>query len=127
MDRKDFLKTTCAACGVTSTLVFLDACSKQTFTTFTVDLTLPANAALAHTGGSIINGSTIVIKTSSGYEALSLICTHQGCTVNYNGNGFICPCHGGTYNNSGVVTGGPPPSNLTQYTVSKSGNVLTIS
>ena len=126
MDRKDFLKTTCAVCGVTSTLVFLDSCSKQGFTSFTVDLALPANAALAHTGGSIINGNTIVIKTSTGYEALSLICTHAGCTVGFTGTIFVCPCHGGTYNINGAVTGGPPPSNLTQYTVTKSGNILTI-
>ena len=127
MDRKDFLKATCAACGVTSTLVFLDACSKQSFTTFTVDLTLPANAALAHTGGSVINGNVIVIKTSSGYEALSLLCTHAGCTVRFTGSAFVCPCHGGTYDINGVVTGGPPPSNLPTYTVTKSGNILTVS
>jgi len=127
MDRKDFLFTACAACGFTSTLMFLDSCSKQNFVSFTVDLTLPANAALAHTGGSVINGNVIVIKTSTGYEALSLICTHQGCTVNFTGSGFICPCHGGSYNINGVVTSGPPPANLTQYTVTKTGNVLTIS
>jgi len=126
MDRKSFLKTTCAACGVTSTLLFIDSCSKQAFVNFTVDLTLPANAALAHTGGSVINGNVIVIKTSTGYEALSLICTHQGCTVGYTGNGFRCPCHGGTYNINGVVTGGPPPANLASYTVTQSGSILTV-
>jgi len=126
MDRKDFLKTTCAVCGVTSTLAFLDGCSKQVIINFTLDLTLPANAALGHTGGSVINGSVIVIKTSTGYEALSLICTHAGCTVNYTGHGFYCPCHGGTFNSTGAVTGGPPRSALTQYTVTKNGNILTI-
>jgi Rieske Fe-S protein len=127
MDRKDFLKATCAVCGVGSTIAFLEGCAKQQgFTPFTVDLTLASNSALAHTGGSVINGDTIVVKTSTGYEALSLICTHAGCTVNYTGSGFYCPCHGGTYNNSGAVTGGPPPAALTKYTVSKTGNILSI-
>ena len=128
MDRKDFLLTTCAACGVTSTLTFLDSCSKAAVVSFTVDLTQSANAALAHTNGYVINTNynVIVIKTSSGYEALSLICTHQGCTVNFTGSSFRCPCHGGTFNITGAVTGGPPPSALTKYTVTQSGNILTI-
>ena len=126
MDRKDFLLTTCAACGVTSTLAFLDSCSKVGIINFTLDLTLPANAALAHINGAVINGNIIVIKTSTGYEALSLICTHQGCIVSYTGHGFVCPCHGGTFNITGGVTGGPPPSALTKYTVVKNGTVLTI-
>lgn len=127
MDRKAFFKTTCAVCGVGATIAFLEGCAKQQgFTPFTVDLTLASNASLAHTGGSVINGNTIVIKTSTGYEALSLICTHAGCTVNYTGSGFYCPCHGGRYNNTGAVTGGPPPAPLTKYTVSKTGNILTV-
>ena len=128
MDRKDFLITTCAACGVSATLAFLEGCSKQSQVNFTLDLSSSANAALTRTGGYVIanSGTVIVIKTSTGYNALSLICTHQGCTVNYNGNGFVCPCHGGTYNASGAVTGGPPPSALTKYNVAVSGTTLTI-
>jgi Rieske Fe-S protein len=128
MDRKYFLKTTCAACGVTATLAFLDGCSKQSQVNFTLDLSAPANSALAHNGGYVIanSGSVIVIKESTGYSALSLICTHQGCTVNFTGSGFACPCHGGTYNINGAVTGGPPPAPLTKYTVTESGTTLTI-
>jgi len=129
MDRKGFLKTTCAACGVTATLAFLDGCAKQNIVNFTLDLSAPANSALTRNGGYVIanNGTVIVFKESTGYLALSLICTHQGCTVSYTGRGFACPCHGGTYNASGAVTGGPPPAPLTKYTVTVTGNVLTIS
>jgi Rieske Fe-S protein len=128
MDRKDFLITTCAACGVSSALVFLHSCAKQSNISFTLDLSSTANAALAHTGGYVIanNGNVIVIKTSAGYNALSLICTHQGCTVNYTGLGFACPCHGGTYNANGAVTGGPPPAPLTRLNVAVNGNTLTV-
>lgn len=129
MDRKDFLITTCAACGITSTLVFIDSCTKRDTVSFTLDLSSPANSALAHTGGYVIanNGTVIVIKTSSGYSALSLICTHQGCTVNFTGSSFVCPCHGSTYSASGTVTRGPAPSPLAQYTVTVSGTTLTVS
>jgi menaquinol-cytochrome c reductase iron-sulfur subunit len=38
---------------------------------------------------------------------------------------FLCPCHGGVYNEDGSVAGGPPPRALTQYPVRvEDGNVL---
>ena len=127
MDRKDFLLSTCALCGVTSALTFLDSCSKiDTAISFTLDLTLPANAALNHVGGYVISNNAVVRNTSSGYNALSLVCTHAGCTVNYSGSSFYCPCHGGSYDNNGNVTGGPPPSALKQLTVTQSGNIRTV-
>ncbi len=130
MDRKDFLATACALCGAGTAMYFMQGCTKTAVThvNFTLDLTSSSNAALANTGGYVIanGGNTFVQKTATGYLALSLICTHQGCTVAPNGSGFRCPCHGGTYSATGAVTGGPPPSALPQYTVSQSGNILTI-
>jgi Rieske Fe-S protein len=48
------------------------------------------------------------------YEALSSRCTHRGCVVAYASaqHEFVCPCHGGVYNDSGVNISGPPPSPL---------------
>lgn len=42
--------------------------------------------------------------------ALSPVCTHLGCFVNFdkNANEFICPCHGGCYDIEGNVLAGPP-------------------
>jgi len=113
----------------------LDSCSKGGTndpggpTTITLDLTLPANAALNNTGGSLITQDVIVINTGGGnYSALSSICTHQGCTVGYNsGAGNIqCPCHGSVYTTGGSVVTGPAPNALAKYAVSISGNILTI-
>lgn len=128
MDRKDFLVKTCGLCVVGSTLAYLDSCSKgSTYPeNFTLDLSSSANSALQNVGGYVIQGDVIVIKTSSGYEALNLHCTHEGCTVSYNGSGFNCPCHGGKFDSSGKPTGGPPKTNLQSYTVTQSGNTLTI-
>lgn len=57
-----------------------------------------------------------VVKTSDDWIALSPVCTHLGCLVNYNRtkNEFICPCHGGRYSMDGKVLGGPPPQPLTR-------------
>ncbi|MGH2916349.1 MAG: Rieske (2Fe-2S) protein [Solirubrobacteraceae bacterium] len=61
----------------------------------------------------------IVIRHSNGsLSAFSAICTHQGCTVGYEGGQIVCPCHGGTYNaQTGAVEGGPPPSPLARRRV----------
>lgn len=41
------------------------------------------------------------------------VCTHLGCIPNRNGaKGWLCPCHGSLYDNSGRVIQGPAPSNL---------------
>jgi cytochrome b6-f complex iron-sulfur subunit len=96
---------------------------------FTLDLSSSANAALLSPGGYVIanGGNVIVMNRASVYKALSLICTHNGCTVSYSpSRAFVCPCHGGTYDVNGNVTGGPPPAPLTSYTVTQVGTVLTI-
>lgn len=131
MDRKDFILSACALCGFGAALTLMDGCStgNQPIVNFTLDLNNSANAPLRSIGGYVIanNGSTIVFNTVSGYKALSLICTHNGCTVRYLGStGFACPCHGGTFDINGNVTGGPPPSALSSYQVTQSGTVLTI-
>jgi thiosulfate dehydrogenase [quinone] large subunit len=56
-----------------------------------------------------------VHTTSATFVAFSAICTHAGCTVQYDPSTvqFICPCHGGTYNaRTGRVVAGPPPAPL---------------
>jgi cytochrome b6-f complex iron-sulfur subunit len=132
MDRKDFLLKGCALCSVASVITYLDSCSSgnsyYTKFNFTIDLSNSANAALGTVGGYVIQNNAIVIKTSTGYKALSLICTHQGCTVRYvtSQQEFQCPCHGGLYDSNGNVLAGPPPQALQKLNVTQNGNVLTV-
>ncbi|MEO0755464.1 MAG: FAD-dependent oxidoreductase [Cyanobacteria bacterium J06648_16] len=53
--------------------------------------------------------------------ALSLTCTHQGCSVHKevesDADGFLCPCHGAAYDEQGQVLGGPAQENLAQFRV----------
>jgi menaquinol-cytochrome c reductase iron-sulfur subunit len=47
-------------------------------------------------------------------RALSATCTHLGCQVQWDTkvSRFRCPCHGGVYDATGKVVGGPPPRPL---------------
>jgi Rieske Fe-S protein len=49
----------------------------------------------------------LLIHTESGFTALSLTCTHLGCTLEPNEEGFACPCHNSAFDLDGNVTHGP--------------------
>lgn len=82
-----------------------------------VNLNDAKNSALAKVGGSIfIDDDNILIRTSqTQFSAVNLICTHKGCTVEIEGNKFVCPCHGSEYTLEGKVTEGPAKKNLKTY------------
>ena len=67
----------------------------------------------------------ILFRTKAGVFAYSRICTHQGCTVNYEalGNVLSCPCHGARFDptNGAKVVAGPAPTPLPQISVSIQG------
>ena len=71
-------------------------------------------------------GTDIVLRDSTGkLTAFSAICTHQGCTVGYQGGEIVCPCHGATYDaQTGAVTGGPAPQGLTPRKVIESAGKI---
>ena len=49
----------------------------------------------------------LLIHTESGFAALSLTCTHLGCTLEPSETGFACPCHNSSFDAQGNVTHGP--------------------
>lgn len=95
---------------------------------FTLDLTNSTYTGLKSIGGSAYNSGIIIAHTSADtMVAVSDVCTHQGCTVQFNGsNGFICPCHGSTFASNGTVTRGPASAPLAKYNTTLSGNSLRV-
>ena len=96
----------------------------------TIDLSKAENNALNSDGGFIISGSIIIINTGSlSFVALSKVCTHNGCSVSYNAanDNLPCPCHGSVFATNGSVITGPTSTSLRTYSVSKMGDILTIS
>lgn len=52
--------------------------------------------------------------------AISLTCTHQGCTVQKQSDGkFLCPCHGALYDGEGQVISGPAKRNLPRFQIAQ--------
>ncbi len=77
----------------------------------------------------VIGGKPVgVVKNNDTLYALSLICTHLGCIVNWHPeqNRLICPCHAGAYDLNGAVLGGPPPRPLPSYEVKLSGDKVVV-
>jgi cytochrome b6-f complex iron-sulfur subunit len=55
----------------------------------------------------------LLIRSTSGFTALSLVCPHLGCTVDPQPDGFACPCHGSRFGLQGQVVHGPAGKALT--------------
>jgi cytochrome b6-f complex iron-sulfur subunit len=72
------------------------------------------NKDLENVGGSVLlDDDNILIRISeTEFKAINLICKHKGCTVEYEGTKFVCPCHGSEYDRDGKVTLGPSKSDL---------------
>ncbi len=60
-----------------------------------------------------------VVHDDAGYRALSAVCTHLGCTVEREGEGFHCPCHGSAFAGDGAYRGGPAPRGLPWHPLSR--------
>jgi thiosulfate dehydrogenase [quinone] large subunit len=61
--------------------------------------------------------AVLLHPSASTFLAYQLVCTHQGCTVDYTGSGFQCPCHGARFDQTGQVTAGPARAPLTKVSV----------
>jgi len=95
-----------------------------------------ASANVITTTNDLAVGQSLEFTTSAGISAilfrssedkvyaLSRICTHEGCSVDFdmNQNRLICPCHGANYEASdGSVISGPTTKSLAKIKVEIQG------
>lgn len=81
---------------------------------------VPVGQGLAFTNAADGNPAWVVHPSGNTFVAFSAICTHAGCTVQYDPSTieFICPCHSGVYDaRTGQVLQGPPPAQLQSIAV----------
>jgi Rieske Fe-S protein len=70
----------------------------------------------------------LVVNHEGTLSALSAICTHMGCTVNYNAETgrMHCPCHGSEFALDGSNIKGPAQRPLKQYAAALENGRLAI-
>lgn len=66
------------------------------------------------------SGKFWIVNDGSKVFAISVVCTHLGCTPNWmqNESKFKCPCHGSGFTMAGKNFEGPAPTWLRRYEVS---------
>jgi cytochrome b6-f complex iron-sulfur subunit len=130
MTRRNFFSLAGAGVMTTAFLSFLESCSKDPITleNFMLDLDTPAYSSLKTAGNHVYKGNVIIAHTSSDeYVALSKICTHQGCTIEFDGSSqFPCPCHGSIFSSTGAAVHGPATSAVHKYTTALTANLLKV-
>ena len=70
----------------------------------------------------------IVIVAGGKLHALSLVCTHLGCLVEWSPDRrqLVCPCHRAAFDLGGNVLEGPPPRPLRSFDVSVQGDRVLV-
>lgn len=98
-----------------------------------IDLAQAGNTALTAVGGAMLvdiaTDTVMVIRASdTAVVALSAICTHAGCSMNFDAstNRIVCPCHGSQFDEQGNVVQGPARRPVKVYTASLANNVITV-
>ncbi len=82
---------------------------------------LPANGALIYREARVA-----VLQSEGSIYALSLVCTHLGCTVGVSPTELVCPCHGSVFDRQGRVQKGPAQHDLQRLTLEEQGETLVV-
>lgn len=134
MNRREFMTWIGVGALATSLPVAIAACQSDTAE---APSTPPAEPAAARDDGfaaigtvaeldqagflasSNFQGTQVIVArdpaNADAVIAVDSLCTHQGCTVDWEGGAFACPCHGSSFNPDGTVAAGPASSPLPVY------------
>ncbi|MBI4632513.1 MAG: Rieske (2Fe-2S) protein [Deltaproteobacteria bacterium] len=78
----------------------------------------------------VFNGTPAIIinRPDGGFVALSRVCTHLGCLVDYDKSKkrLLCPCHAGVYDLDGAVISGLPTRPLREISLKIKGDDVVI-
>jgi cytochrome b6-f complex iron-sulfur subunit len=136
LDRRTFL----SAATLAAVSVLLEACSSSNGADFftgpsggALVVTLSSFPVLASVGGlaRVDNGNgapTALVRTgASSFLGVTMVCTHQGATIDVTGTSFRCPNHGALFSGTGTWQGGQQTSSLATYSATFDGvNTVTI-
>jgi Rieske Fe-S protein len=95
--------------------------SKRTILASCASADIPINGALVFHDERLA-----LLRDSHGIYALSLVCTHLGCTVTVSTAELACPCHGSIFDRQGMVVKGPADKALRRLIVEERGAVVEV-
>jgi len=131
LNRRDFLKFTVKALAILSVMLGLDelfeflAHQNETVQPDEFNLGNAANYPL-DTRTVILDANAVLIHDKDGFHAISLTCTHLGCTVKPVEGGFACPCHNSRFDQQGNVIHGPASRPLPNLKVKETPDGILI-
>jgi cytochrome b6-f complex iron-sulfur subunit len=131
MKRRDFLNWVGLGGLASSLPMAIVACSPPAAKTSTYP---PSVTELDNAGFVKVDVSgkpAIIIRdpaNSSKILALSSVCTHKGCIVDWKADqkAFVCPCHQGSFGADGKVLQGPPDKPLPVYEAKIEGSTIQV-
>jgi Rieske Fe-S protein len=112
--RRRFLVTiACLAAGFFALTRFLKPEGRRQKTLLTV-----AKEDIPHNGALVYKEARVaIVREAEQLYAVSLVCTHLGCTVSATAQELVCPCHGSSFDWKGNVLKGPADRPLPRYKV----------
>ena len=143
MDRRKFIKNSCAAClSASAFATILSSCQVTKY----ISGSLGQNGLFVNVDEFIIKKnnkseyrSFIIVRNQAlqypvcvyrsdenEYSALWMQCTHQGTELQASGDRLQCPAHGSEFDNKGIVKTGPADKALRCFPVTVSNNQLFI-
>ncbi len=143
MNRRNFIKSGCAAClSVSAVPLVLSSCAALTNTTGKMvadGLTLSADDFKITGKKDSAYRSFLVVRNEAlkypiciyrfneqEYTALWMMCSHQGAELQASGTYLQCPAHGSEFNNKGQATNGPASTNLKTFHVTVNNKEIFI-
>lgn len=135
MKRRSFLKALLASLGVVSFASFVypvlrflappgGEAGEKKVVLWKQEIPVGTSKVIVFDGKPII----VINSQAKGFLALSKVCTHLGCLVEYEKerNRLICPCHAGVFDLDGNVVSGPPPKPLPKVALRIDGEQIII-
>jgi Rieske Fe-S protein len=138
MDRRAFLRSSCAACLATAAgggmLSGIAGCaSSNVYRATVVKNIIQIDSALLATKQTLVVRTDetpfdilLVKRSETDYEALLMECTHQNNALTASSTGLFCPAHGSAFDLDGCVIRGPAARPLKKYKTTVSGNIINI-
>lgn len=143
MDRRKFIKNSCAACLSATVLgTAISSCSPTQYISGTLGkdgLFVDTDQFINKQKGSGAFHSYIIVRNDAlqypicvyrfsekEYSALWMRCTHQGTELQVSGDYLQCTAHGSEFNSKGTVKAGPADRNLRNFPVTVNNNQIFI-